>query len=206
MYPEILSPEQVQLLPLLKEFRRNYCLVGGTAIALYIGHRRSLDFDLFTNKPLDKKNISDKLYKSKFKLEIIRQLPDQSHYMINKTKLTFFEFPYTMYPVTDFKGVIKLPALIDLGAMKAFALGGRTKWKDYVDLYFILKNYYTLKQISERAKALFPPGSFNEKLFRQQLVYYKDVNYSEEVEYLPGFETTQKEIEQYLEEVALASF
>ena len=37
----------MQLLPLMAQFKREYYLVGGTAIALYIGHRRSIDFDMF---------------------------------------------------------------------------------------------------------------------------------------------------------------
>jgi len=44
-----------------------------------------------------------------------------------------------------------LPSLLDLSAMKAFALARRAKWKDYVDLYFILKEHHNLKEISERA-------------------------------------------------------
>ena len=47
MHKEILSKYQIELLPLLKQFKREYYLVGGTAIALHIGHRRSIDFDLF---------------------------------------------------------------------------------------------------------------------------------------------------------------
>lgn len=46
MHSEILSGQQRQILPLMAQFRREYYLVGGTAIALYIGHRRSIDFEL----------------------------------------------------------------------------------------------------------------------------------------------------------------
>ena len=44
MYKEILNSQQIELLPLMSQFKREYYLVGGTAIALYIGHRRSIDF------------------------------------------------------------------------------------------------------------------------------------------------------------------
>ena len=47
MHDEILNADQLELLPLMAQFRREYYLVGGTAIALHIGHRRSVDFDLF---------------------------------------------------------------------------------------------------------------------------------------------------------------
>ena len=65
MHKKVLTKEQIQLLPLLKIFSNEYCLVGGTAIALHIGHRRSIDFDLFTNKTLKRKRIKNILEKHK---------------------------------------------------------------------------------------------------------------------------------------------
>ncbi len=70
-------------------------MVGGTAIALHIGHRRSIDFDLFTEKRINftgiKKDISD----IAFSKRLILQLKDQVHFTVNDVKLTFFEFPFT---------------------------------------------------------------------------------------------------------------
>ena len=54
MYLEILNKNQRELFPQLNTFKRTFYLVGGTAIALHLGHRRSIDFDLFTDKKLDK--------------------------------------------------------------------------------------------------------------------------------------------------------
>ena len=51
MHREILDENQLNLLPLLKNFKREFYLVGGTAIALHIGHRASIDFDLFKKSP-----------------------------------------------------------------------------------------------------------------------------------------------------------
>ena len=67
--------------------------------------------------------------------------------------------------------------------MKAYALGGRAKWKDYVDLYFIMKDHYSIKEIIKKADELFG-SSFNGRFFRQQLSYFDDINYSEKVEFL----------------------
>ncbi len=61
MHDEILSPEQLRLLPLMKQFRREFCLVGGTAIALHLGHRRSIDFDMFKFSRLNHKKNLDKI-------------------------------------------------------------------------------------------------------------------------------------------------
>lgn len=62
MHTEILSKQQLQLLPLLKTFSDDFWLVGGTAIALHIGHRRSIDFDLFSFNKFDNTEIEKKNY------------------------------------------------------------------------------------------------------------------------------------------------
>lgn len=85
--------------------------------------------------------------------------------------------------------------------MKAFALGRRSKWKDYVDLYFILRNYYSLNKIIEKTSTIYGE-LFSEKLFRAQLSYFEDVDYSEEVEYLVK-QPSNKEIKEFLIEKAL---
>lgn len=51
MHKEVLKKEQENLLILLEKFKENFILVGGTAIALQIGHRESIDFDLVINHP-----------------------------------------------------------------------------------------------------------------------------------------------------------
>jgi len=61
--------------------------------------------------------------------------------------------------------------------MKAYSLGPQSKWKDYVDLYFILKYDYSIRQISARASEIFDQ-LFSEKLFRAQLSYFDDIDYS----------------------------
>jgi len=55
MHTQIFNSNQTALLPLVKQFRKEFYLVGGTAIALYLGHRRSIDFDLLKFNPLKPK-------------------------------------------------------------------------------------------------------------------------------------------------------
>jgi hypothetical protein len=69
------------------------------------------------------------------------------------TKITFLYYPFKIEFNNDFEG-IRVADLLTLSALKAYALGRRTKWKDYVDLYFILKNY-TLDQVVEKAESIF---------------------------------------------------
>jgi hypothetical protein len=100
-----------------------------------------------------------------------------------------------------YSGVISLPSLLDLEAMKTFALGRRSKWKDYVDMYFILKKYYSIEQIIERTKFYFP-DQISEKLFRNQFAFHKVIDYTEEVDYAFDNAPSEKEIKDFLIEVA----
>ena len=205
MYLDILDKNQQELLPLIKQFSKNYYLVGGTAIALQIGHRRSIDFDLFTAKTVNKLRIKRTFQPDWTIQSVIWEDFTQLHLMVHDVKMTFYAYPFTIKAKVDFNDIIKLPTLLDLAAMKALALGGRAKWKDYVDLYFLLKNYCALKEVSAKAQEIFE-GSFNPKLFREQLTYYKDLDYSEEVEYMQGFEVSDEEIKTFLTEIALKGF
>ena len=205
MFKEILTKEQVELLPLIKKFSADYSLVGGTSIALQIGHRRSLDFDLFSFKRLKRKQIKKIIEESGFSTSnIIYEAEEQMHIIINGIKTTFFQFPYEINASIDFERIISMPAIIDLAAMKAYALGGRAKWKDYVDLYFILKYYLPFNDIAVKAKELFN-DFFNDKLFKEELSYFEDVNYDEEVEFI-GEEVPKEEIKSFLISVATEKF
>ena len=86
--------------------------------------------------------------------------------------------------------------------MKAFALGRRSKWKDYVDLYFILKFHFSSKEIASKAKEIFG-DEFIEKQFIAQLGYFKGINYDEEVVYISSNPPTQTEIQDFLINVSI---
>ena len=94
--------------------------------------------------------------------------------------------------------------MLSLAAIKAFALGRRSKWKDYVDLYFIIRDFYSIQQIIEVATEIFTQ-QFSEKLFRQQLAFHKDIDYSEPVEYLVD-PVDDEEIKSFLLNVATQIF
>jgi len=83
MHSEVLINQQRELLPLIKSFLKDYYLVGGTAIALHIGHRRSIDFDLFTTRDIKRKSIRNLIDKSGFKVEnLLYDAFDQIHLVI----------------------------------------------------------------------------------------------------------------------------
>jgi hypothetical protein len=201
MHLEILSENQVSLFKYLKGFNRKFYLVGGTAIALHIGHRRSIDFDLFCEKPFAKMYVNNKLNTIPFKKIKLFEDIDQMHFYVNEVKMTLFHFPYPIMHETKISNIISIPKLKTLAAMKAYALGRRAKWKDYVDLYFILKDHYSFSEISEEAKYCFG-DLFSEKLFRQQLAFHDDISYAEPVEFIiPA--PSEDEIKQFLIDKAL---
>ncbi len=203
MHKEILTENQAKLLPIVHMFSKNFGLVGGTAIALQIGHRRSIDFDLFTGKPFSNFNIKKRISGRGGIHNIFKDEEGQYTFIIDDVQFTFFHYPYKINFSKKFEDIVKFPNLLTLAAMKAFALGRRSKWKDYVDLYFIIRDYHPMKNIIARGRKMFG-NEFNEKLFRSQLAYFKDINYSEEVEFLPGFAVSDKKIKKALVEFSLS--
>ena len=122
MHLEILNKNQKDLLDFISLFRREYYLVGGTAIALHIGHRESIDFDLFKQSNLRKSDIYKKLNTTKHGYKFGYENYEQLNLVINNVKFTFFSFPHKIPANSEIKGVIKMPDLLTLAAMKAFAL------------------------------------------------------------------------------------
>ena len=86
--------------------------------------------------------------------------------------------------------------------MKAYALGRRSKWKDYVDLYFLLSDHFTVADITTVATQIFGE-LFSEKMFRSQLCFFDDVDYTEAVDWLIPNPPTDNEIKQALTEIAV---
>ena len=202
MHKEILNNDQVNLLSLIKEFKRSYYLVGGTAIALYIGHRRSIDFDLFKESGINHKSILEKISNKGLKPIVTRRVSEQLNLLINNVKFTFFEYPFQIKATVKFDDVILMPTLLELAAMKAYALGRRSKWKDYVVLYFILKDFHSIEEISKKAAEIYGQ-LFSEKQFRSQLCYFNDIDFEEKVDFI-GKVVSEKSIKSKLTELAIS--
>lgn len=205
MHIEILSDKQQELLSWVQQFKREFYLVGGTAIALYLGHRKSIDFDLFKLGNINHKKNLERIQQSGYTYQITRRVTEQMNLILNDVKVTFFQYPFDIHATQKVENVFRVPTLLDLAAMKAYALGRRSKWKDYVDLYFLLKDHFTLEQICVRATEIFGE-LFSEKMFRAQLCYFEDVDYSEEVDWLIPNPPTNTEIQEALTNIVIANF
>lgn len=203
MHNEILNNSQNHLLQLMSQFKREYYLVGGTAIALHIGHRRSIDFDMFKLSNINHKKNLEKIKNAGFDIIVTRHVQEQMNLIVNNVKITFFQYPFDIKVSCKMDSYFRLPSLLELAAMKAYALGRRSKWKDYVDLYFILKYHFSIESVIKRAEEIFKE-LFSEKLFRSQLCYFDDVDYSEEVEYIIQNPPTIEEVKEGLINIALS--
>ena len=193
---DILNENQSIMLPKLAIFDDFY-LVGGTAIALQIGHRQSIDFDLFTNNDFQNSKIIEKL--GNIGLSVSNILVDevnQIQLIADSVKLTFLKFPFALEGVKNSEIGLKMPSLLYLSAMKAHTLGRRGKWKDYVDLYELL-HIFSILEISGKTEQIFK-NEYNAKLFFTQLGYFEDLDRSESVVFMPNFEKSDDEIRDFL--------
>jgi len=198
MHKEVLTEKQTKLLSFVRLFSKDFGLVGGTAVAFYIGHRQSIDFDLFSNKEFDNKQIRRVISANNKKIKhVFKDEKDEYTVLIDGVKFTFLYYPFKIKFSENFENMIKLPSLLTLGAMKAYVLGRRAKWKDYVDLYFIIKHYHSIDKLIKKAVQIFG-AEFNEKIFRAQLAYFKDIDHSEKVIFTEKFKLDNKTIKKEL--------
>ena len=205
MRKEIFTTAQLKLLPIVKSFSKRFGLVGGTAVALHLGHRESIDFDLFSFDEFNNYAIKKKISKHRAIDTVLVNKKGEYTFLIDGVKFTFFQFPYKINYSESFGDIVRMPDILTLAAMKAFALGHRAKWKDYVDLYFILKANHTVSQITIKGVEVFG-NEFNEKIFRTQLAYFEDIDHSEQIIYKDGFSTDDEIIKQALVEFSLEGF
>lgn len=203
LHKEILSDTQKSVLPLIGVFKKSFGLVGGTAIALCIGHRESIDFDLFSADELDRNILRKEISAFTDDIHILVDKTDEYTVVVGGVKVTFLRYPFGIEYAVALDDIAKLPDILTLAAMKAYALGRRAKWKDYVDLFFVMNEKHSLSDIVGKASVLFG-SEFNEKIFRTQLAYFDDIDYSEKIIWMPGFETKESVIKEKLTQLSLS--
>ncbi|MFA5792360.1 MAG: nucleotidyl transferase AbiEii/AbiGii toxin family protein [Candidatus Gracilibacteria bacterium] len=114
----------------------NYYLAGGTALALLLGHRKSIDLDYFINSPIDTEQLKQKLDEifSPSKVEIIFQEKNTLWAKIDGVKISFITRPTPLLEPIMNKENFRLAQFKDITAMKLSAICGRDEYKDYFDL------------------------------------------------------------------------
>ncbi len=175
MHPEVLDSNQKRIFKKLKFFPEFY-LAGGTALALQISHRKSQDFDFFPVKKEVPENTFQKVKQIffGFNLEPIRNHSEQMDFLIEGVKVTFVRYPFPPFRLINYQGINILP-IKEIAASKAYTIGQRATFKDYFDLYWLIKyRYVTINEIIKIAQKKYK-NEFNDRLFLEQLIYLEDV-------------------------------
>jgi predicted nucleotidyltransferase component of viral defense system len=142
MYKSVLEKTTINNIGILtqQDFIKSFYLAGGTACAIHLGHRISNDLDFFSEE-----DFSPFIVKN--------SLQSNGHFLIdysdskgligrfNKTKISFFEYKYPLIRKTHPFINLNISSLEDVACMKIDAISSRGSKRDFVDLYFILKNF-----------------------------------------------------------------
>lgn len=181
MHPEVLS-EQTKAVWDKCGFLKGFYLAGGTALALQLGHRISVDLDFFSDNPIRRTLLSE--IEGIFgPVHILVKNKDELTVIANEVKMTFLHYPFLLLHPTVFSNIVPLASVKDIVSMKAYTLGRRQSIKDYIDLYFIfLKNLISLSDAMEEARKKYG-DIFNDRLFLEQLLYSDDLE-DEEINWI----------------------
>jgi len=174
LYFSILNPKQLRLLKKLKFLKKyGFYLAGGTALALQICHRTSVDFDFYTVKKFDSRKLREEFDKRFKEVQEIYIAEDTLCLSVNDVGISFFRYPYKVIrPLREIEG-INLTSLEDIAAMKILAISQRGRRRDFIDIYFLIKKF-GLAQIIEFVKEKYP--MFNIYVGLQGLTYFKDAD------------------------------
>lgn len=174
MFTKTLLPDTFRAIKLtgkIPEIKRCY-LAGGTALALQIGHRVSIDLDFFTTFDFDEKIVEQNL--AQFP-EFIKEGTAWKTIWgkIEETKFSMFYYKYPLLEKTSKFEDINLASISDITAMKIAAIGDRGTKRDFIDLFFLRKKY-SLQQMLDLYNDKY--GDLEEKAYHllRSLNYFED--------------------------------
>ena len=159
--------KSLQALPLLQGLR----LVGGTALALQLGHRKSVDLDMFGDFSAEGIEIRDTL-EEQFSVSVIKESKNIKIYQVDGIKVdlvNYSRYPWIDNPIEE--DGITLAGIKDIAAMKVAAIIGRGTKKDFIDMNRLLQ-IYSLKEILDMYMQKYPDGSLF--IAMKSLSYFED--------------------------------
>lgn len=170
---QTVDPDTLELLkrffanPELKDVR----LVGGTALALQYGHRKSVDLDFFGTLPEDKELLID-IARTLGDIQVINQTRMILQLIVNQVKVDFVDYSRYLWIDEPINGDgFVLASDCDIAAMKVNAIIGRGTRKDFIDLYVLLQ-HYSLKEIMNFYRQKYP--EFSEYRALLSMTYFED--------------------------------
>lgn len=173
-HSEVISPrvavtaKTLASLPTLRDFY----LAGGTALALYRGHRRSVDLDFFNPQPFDEEQLIASL-ENLPDLAVVSKSPQTIYCHISGTKVSFIGYSYPLlFPFADFSALAVADER-DIACMKLSALASRGSRRDFVDLYVVAREY-GMRQLLELFRQKFARANYNVLHLWKSLTYFAD--------------------------------
>ena len=145
-------------------------LVGGTALALQIGHRKSIDLDFFGKIEVEKDELVIALEQIGA-LTVLKESPRIHIYLLNNVKIDIVDYQYSWVDDVVVKQGIRMASLKDIAAMKVTAIIGRGTKKDFVDIAFLLR-YFSMNDILDFYSQKYPDGSIF--MAMKSLAYFDD--------------------------------
>ncbi|MBI4475409.1 MAG: nucleotidyl transferase AbiEii/AbiGii toxin family protein [Acidobacteria bacterium] len=159
-------------------FLSAFFLAGGSALALHLGHRISIDLDFFSQREYSMLELLGHL-QSLGRLSIATQDSDTLVGELNGVKLSFFTYPYPLLEDVVMCEGIQLASLLDIALMKVAAIAQRGKKRDFVDLFFLCQERLTLDNLLRDMPRKFPNLEYPSYHLLRALAYFDDAEVDE---------------------------
>ena len=172
LHLETIEPKTLELLRRLQSLSifEHSRLVGGTALALQLGHRKSIDLDMFGSIEATSGEIQDAC-RNAGELEISKTSKNINIYWLDGIKVDCVNYPYEWLEECKILDGLRLASVNDIAAMKISAIINRGTKKDFIDLHFLLKEM-SLNQILDLYDKKYPDGS--RFIAIKSLTYFED--------------------------------
>ena len=183
--------EKLSTLPVLEDAR----LVGGTALALQLGHRTSVDLDFFGRINADSEDLRD-ILREVGRVEVASVSKNINIFWINGVKVDMVNYPYPWLDLPTVEDGVRLASLNDIAAMKISAIVNRGTKKDFIDLYTLLQ-HFALDEILDMYSRKYSDGSLF--IVMKSLTYFDDA----ETDPMPNVlnDTTWETVKDFLRKV-----
>lgn len=153
----------------------DFYLVGGTALSLKLGHRISIDIDLFASKDFDSVAVSEYL-KTAYGLTDEKTVRNGVFGFIEEVKVDFISHQYPLVKPLEQTSGIRMLSLEDIGAMKLSAIvQNGSRIKDFIDVYSLLEKL-PLAVLLQAYEDKYPQAS--QQIAKTSLLYHKDIDFS----------------------------
>jgi len=198
MHKECFPEQGWVILKSLKDVFTKYkaILAGGTACALHLGHRISMDLDFFTSMDFHIESVISEIRKAGHSFQIISEGEGYLVGTIDGMKVSLFTYEYPFLEKTVIYEGIRVAGVLDLASMKVIAISQRGTKRDFADLYGILQEVPFHKIASHMVKR-FGKGRINPVHIGKSLVYFSDADSHPEPEYVKGRDVSWEKIKSF---------